>query len=452
MSSDLAGFYYDSEKKKYFAITPGTSGSVFLTAGDARLKSAQVKNRVKRGATVQLSQRIAMQETNVKSPTGLSIREDFAKARLQSIGYKKSLKIDVPDYQGNEADDFRCSLMFAEPDVDAFYAVWTEAAGTSILGRLSLMQIMRLMHSTAESTNGRSIRPKILNCFPPAAKITDVHSFTNEDMNFIICLSVRTEMRNNENCTSLSLQLQEQDVDRRSPSPGRGLMRDTETRMNFEFPGVYHSCAAAANRFAIGGHKHVKIFTSSSGRQNTLFQGFVNYTSQSASSRVTGLRFSSLGSSSDIILAATNKGIIHTFDIRSPTECSKTRVARYTVNQMKQFDDNKWLISGHENTLLMIDQRCMRTPFLSFAGHVNSCHRSAICLNDTLRTVSVPGDDCITRFWSVDSGKLLADACLPPHVQMDVQSASQTWLLQNPLSSHKTSLLTTYNQELMLSY
>lgn len=452
MSCDLPGFYYDPDKKKYFAITPGTSGSVFLSAGDARLRSAQVKKSVKSGPTVDLSQRMALQEADVKSPTGLTFREDFVKARLTSTRFRKSLKIDVSDYMGNEVDDYRCDYMFAEPDVDAYYAIWYEPDGTSVLGRISLIKIMRLMSGATSSTNSKSLRPKILNCFPPGAKITDVHSFSNEEMNFIICLSVRMESRTRKYCTSLSLQLQEQEVDTSSPpSPARGL-RDQETRMNFEFPGVYHSCAAAANRFAIGGQKHVKIFTSSSGRQNTIFQGFMNYTSQSASSKVTGLRFSSVGSSSDIILAATNKGFVHTFDLRTPSECSKTRVTRCTINQMKQYDDNKWLMSGHENTLVMIDQRSMKSPFLSFDGHVNSCHKTAICLNDVMRTVSMPGDDCITRFWSLGSGKLVGDASLPPHVQPVVGSASHTWLLQNPLSTHQTSLLSTYNQELMLSF
>ena len=445
---DLPGFYYDPEKKKYFAITPGTSGSVFLTQSDARLRSAQWKQRQATQRFVHLSHRIGMQEISLKSQSGLTIREDFARARLQSLTEKFTTRMEVCDYQGNEAETSRCNYMFVEEGTDALYGVWTEdGAGTSILAHLSLSMLIR-QASSRDFTGSRPIVPQVLNCFPPASRITDVHSFSNHDMNFVICLSVHSGQQN-EMLTSLSIMTSSRERGRWQPPPRSS--HDMETRMNFEFPGVFQSCAAAANRFAIGGDKHVKIFTSSSGRQNTIFQGFMNYASQNASSRVTAVRFAAAHGRNDVVLAATNKGHVHTFDLRSPSQCSKTRAARCTINHLRQYDEHKWLLSGHENMLLMLDERCMRAPYHDFEGHVNSCHKLAVCLNESLRTVSMTGEDGITRFWSVDSGKHVAAVPLPASVRLEAQSSSHSWLIQNPLKAFQTCLLTVCGPNLFIS-
>ena len=473
-SADIPGFFYDPVKKKYFRITSGTSGSVQMTLQDANLREKQVKalssnndiqkeNVGRRQGNKNFTRRLVLQEMGLTSPNE-DLRGHYISGKMSALKPKIRLRLDIPDIHGNRETTALCTSIRVNKDDDSVYGVWTCASETAIMARIPFSDIFNRHDSDSESSP-KTVIPEVLECFPPGNKIMDMDSTSNEDSYFTLCLCLKNSRRQYN--SSLSMRFRNREMlppSRSSNHTDNNPSSMIDTSMLFQFPGVYNSCSLGRSRFAVGGHKHIKVFTSTSRGRNTIFDGFMNYSSYDASSRVTCLKFvdsnNQQNSSNEIpeeaissqLIAATTKGIIHWYDLNEQKETDQKKIMDKSISNMTQMNDNQWIISGHDDQLVMIDRRFLDREVLSFKGHVNSCDKFSVSFDSTLRVLCSSGDDCLTRIWSLDSGRLLNEIPLPRDVTPSSGHFARSSLCHRPSSTgpFNPSIVSIYGMDLIV--
>ena len=445
---ELPGFFYDEVKKKYFRITSGTPGSTFLTENDAHLRRQQTKalttsttenmdrdnNDDKRRKDQNIVQTLLFQETGTS--LGQNMRCQLSRSRISNLKAKIRLKLDIPDFQGERQTSASCTELCVRPEDECLYGVWRCYSGTSVMARVPFKNIFG-----NNDPNQEDIHPEVLECFLPGSRIMGMDSVSNPETSFTLCLASRS-VNFRQNSTSVSMQFRIRN--------SRGQIDDIrmDTSMKFEFPGVFYSCCAGSNRFAIGGDKHIKVFTSTSRGRNTIFDGFMSYSSYEASSTVTAIKLFGVEPALDPngevsgdshLVCGTNKGSMHWFDLKNAKEVLRCRMFKKTISELKQLNDNQWIVSGHDHQLSLVDRRCMTYPVLSFQGHSNACRKFSVSIDNDLRVMCSPGDDCITRIWSVDTGKLLNEIPLPSDVIPCSSNFVRSAIFTSPANNYQSS-------------
>lgn len=491
-SMDIPGMYYDPVKKKYFKITPGVEGAVFLTENEARIKTAQDKKRMEvdeiqtsfkrscpRLFTDNIISRLHIGQINGRQRH--DICDHLMRYRLKKMKKTKTFTVTLRDMMGNVMSNASCSNMFTRQDTwedgsiqTSAFGVWTGSDGCSTLARATLTAILdnsNQQHEADQSTthissaySSKRIKPEILESLPPGSKIMDVQTYSEEDTGFVLCLSTKEVIRSGlsgtlpstDTSSSVSLSFKREDPNCiwLPLAPDR---RMSEIKLHFEFPGIYNSCAVGMNRFAIGGHKHIKIFTSSSRAENSILHGIMGYASFESSSLVTSLalyRKPTAGKTSaeeTELVAGTNKGRVHIYDLRNRSQSTSIcgKVFTRTINGLKQLGENYWIVSGHDNQLAMIDKRDLKAPVFTFSEHTNTCHRFSFSVDEVANVVSCPGDDCITRVWSTVTGRLLHEQTLPSDLPLSSGNLCHSSLVRSEDSQFK--IISIYGAELIIA-
>ncbi|TXG48400.1 hypothetical protein EZV62_027694 [Acer yangbiense] len=190
-----------------------------------------------------------------------------------------------------------------------------------------------------------------------------------------------------------------------------------------------------ANQAVIGTNLGAAVVNLETGRQSWVFR---------SKSDVLAQQFHPLG---NVVLCGLRNGAIVTVDIRERPEGVSNRLIRHQIpysplhrtgqNSKKQwfelkgnicpsrtvfmpssisslvslhFDDQYFLASSMDGSVKLYDHRLIkRGPIQSYKGHVNSHTRIQLAVDPSERFVMSGGEDCNLRIWSIKSGELLFD-------------------------------------------
>lgn len=397
---DIPGFYYDPQKKKYFRITAGSSRHVILNEQEAKVRKQQDVTRqhlsdshVNTPSFV--NSYFQMQQGQI-TPSNLT--EQLMKIRINDAFRNRKETYVQADLQLDMRDNSpKCVMAKYNSEKQVIHGIWSDFSG-SIISRVDVN-----LESANESQ--KVIVTGGLN-LPPCCSVLDIDYF-HGDCDVLFCLN---HFRDRSSCLLIESTLAD---------PDDPLV----TRMNFEFEYSYKSCAAGDGKFALGGDKQIKVLYFNA---NFPLDNCNIYTLQWA---VTAMKFLNSGMSPEL-LAGTANGFIRLYDIRSKEDDSsqRMRVGYYTINSLAQVDSNKWLVAGHSNNLCLIDRRNLKGPVLQFAEHVNSCHKLEPSVDSVTRVVCSPGEDCVTRFWSLDSGNLMTQLPLMDGLKVKATHLLHSWL------------------------
>lgn len=396
---DIPGFYYDPERKKYFRITSGNAGNVFLTETEAKIRKQQdeTKNKVTYSKCLfgNFVNSIIQVEQGFRK--AFYLREHLMKIRINdAIINEKSTCI--PSYLDLNMRDVspKCIMAKFNSENNTVYGIWSDF-GCSTIAKVQIDFKSKL-------NPDKPVVSRELHSLPPCCSVIDADYFCGS-CEIVCCLNHQMDKS-----TCLF-------VDSRS----RNSQVPIVTNLQFEFGDAFKSCAVADSKFSLGGDKQVKLFHYGAPEKCVSFR--LPWT-------VTALKFGDSSSQSQL-LAGTSNGFIRLYDIRAKNDDSsvpKTRVGYHSINSLVQVDSNKWLVAGHSNNLCLLDRRSLTAPLIKFAGHVNSSYKLEPSADSVMRVVCSPGQDCITRFWSLDSGTLLSEFPLTSGIKVKQGHLLHSWL------------------------
>jgi len=137
------------------------------------------------------------------------------------------------------------------------------------------------------------------------------------------------------------------------------------------------------------------------------------------------------------------------YDLNDSKLIYETKIMDKSICEMTQVSQHQWIISGHDNKLVLMDSRFFDRQVISFKHHVNSCSKFTPSFDTDLRVVSSPGDDCITRVWSMDSGKLVNEISLPIDITPVPFKFVYSWFLLRP-NKLSPCVISLYGSDLIL--
>ncbi|KAI1285572.1 hypothetical protein HDE_11868 [Halotydeus destructor] len=324
--SDLPGFYYDAEKRRYFRLLPGSNRNNPLTLDKIKVKECQgagssgAGNSKKKARPVH--QALFHQQINGPQMDGsLNLQERIIKSKLDSMSEKEDASLDLLDFCGNKLSDVVCENFIGVPEKNAVYGVWHGSNGTSVY-RLSVRD---KIHGKPDPSQALAIdaEQSLINCFPPGNQVMDfaVTRGLDSEPDSVFCLTSHLKT-NNKVSSSLGIQFIKQD-ERRSGCFGTGHS------VRFEFPNVLYSCAGGRTLFAIGGDKQIRLFSPTSRHYTSPYSGFCDQNTLAVDDgKVTSLKLTEDNSK---LLAGTNKGEFYVFDPKTTNKISFALFSRSIV-------------------------------------------------------------------------------------------------------------------------
>lgn len=401
---DIPGFYWDEERRRYFRIPPGTTcGPGDHVRKKAKAKEARVeaaKSNEQSLSKVNTSKALFHHEAKVSPSQTLNLQECVMQSRLREMKVEKPIAVPLQDYRGDAMTDIKCQYIVGQPSRDAVYGVWQGANGTAV-GRVDLTDAIQSKPDKQSFV--------LISSLPPRNYIVDfsVCSSDTSEVDSVLCLGkhinrpvfIEHSPHSPKEYSSLSISFTRYDADVIGNCIGVGHS------VRFELPRVLYSCAAKKSAFAVGGEKFVQTFTQSSNGHGTPYGGFCDEKQIEIDSTATALKFTSKGS---FLVVGTNTGRAMVFDPRyKRQQVLKTPGGKSVVYIHTMEDENEFIVSGHDNLLNYYDMRHLSLPVATFDGHVNSCSRVPVNVDESLKLVCAPGDDGTVRFWSLSSGRML---------------------------------------------
>lgn len=397
---DLPGFYYDATRKKYFRITPGPTGHVLLNESEAKVRKQQdLAKRHLNESRIKMPNFVdSLIQVQQGRKSSCQLGEQLMRIRLMNLYKSRGSNCILSDVDLRMRDNSpKCIMAKYNNENNLLYAVWVDF-GSSTLARITIDNLSS--SRTGEKSQLRSTR---LGVLAPCSSVLDFDFFCG-NYDAVFCLNHRLRKS-----SCLLVESQSRDHD------------DAYVRkLNFEFEDSFQSCAAGDGKFALGGDKQFKVF-------------HYNETADACTSyklpwRVSAMKFLDCDSRSEILITTSN-GFIRLYDTRTRNYDSNlgSRLGYYSVNCITQVDRDKLLISGHSNNLCLVDKRNFKHPILKFSGHINSSHKLEPSVDVTARVVCSPGEDCVTRFWSLDSANLLTQLPMVEGIKIKSGHLLHSW-------------------------
>lgn len=177
---------------------------------------------------------------------------------------------------------------------------------------------------------------------------------------------------------------------------------------SFEFPAneTIWSLAISSQHLSVGMEKKIEMFTTQ-GSANSIV-------------RIPGENVFVLENDGDNqLLVGTNKGNVHTVDVRSRKVESTVKIGAALSNL--KISQNHLVASGYDHTLMLFDRRNAKEALTTFEAHQNDCRpHLSLQLHDRLNVVAATGSDNVIRIWSLKDFQLTSTISDEKFVSSDV--------------------------------
>ncbi|XP_078673834.1 DDB1- and CUL4-associated factor 4-like [Branchiostoma floridae x Branchiostoma belcheri] len=398
-ASEIPGFYYDPEKKKYFRILPGHNNYNPLTTAHIQQKQQeetrqellkQDRNRtvpkVKvRGSTRTAScgPRLLLKRQFGQFSSRLSQRcaeESFLvemeKQKLTVNLYDSSTQ-DTVNFLALEPDS-RCERLLALSDARRISSCQLDFVSFMALNTLDSMQKSYMQYFTPGKVTGI--------CW---ASVTGPESHA--------LFSVLDEGPDSPSCARLvcaEVMANEHLI----PGPGgAGLVRGRNYEVKSAWTCAWNSNPVFSKCFSVGANNSSVVIDAFTGQRDVI----------NTKSDVFAQKFCS---TSPVLLSGTRRGEIVGSDLRVRTRCRGTAVTlrhESSVCCLRLLQDENYLLaSDMQGKIKLWDlrvQRCM----LDYPGHVNQYAHLPVIVDSQENFIFAVGQDCHTRMWNLHDGQLL---------------------------------------------
>ncbi|XP_054163943.1 uncharacterized protein LOC128961709 [Oppia nitens] len=374
---DIPGFYYDKQKKKYFRI-----GGAAASSGPSCVTSHEVNKRKKIDETlstfkkcdqsVHLPQTLYKQEINFH--TKYNLQEEVLRSHLKSIQTIATTQLEVIDFRGENMKNITVDALIGSPTDDQLFTVLTGDSG-SVVYQIPVEDIFNDCKV--------DVWRQIIGAFPVRNRVIDI-DYNKGVMSTLVHHHINSQMaRTSYTLTTIN-----------------GL--DVHpVRSSFEFEGYLFSATHTDDSIILGDEKLIKFYN----REN-----LVILTPIKTKNNVLVMKTSDDGK---CLLSGSNKGQLCYYDIRDDYK-KKTKPLMQTISNSKSIvftsilsDKNTVIVSSHDHSLCRCDLRMFNKPIVKYSNHRNDCSKIEFSVDESAGVLCSSGDDCLVRFWSLQTGKLL---------------------------------------------
>ncbi|XP_054716692.1 uncharacterized protein LOC129226117 [Uloborus diversus] len=316
---------------------------------------------------------------------GMTLRDNFntqvLRLKLRQLKLVNSSRLDLSDYVS-------CYLVkgFKRDLVGA----WTYHEYSATLLKSVSFQYSKLISKTDQ------IVPSVSDAFCsdivtlPSFKVFDLCGLSSGDQDYI--LYVANSYSRHKNIA----QLAPIDVNEWGDQPDDVVRR-------FEHQEILWSCTwnSFRRRFAIGADRCFYLHD---------YESF-SKKSEIPKGQPHSLDFDGKG---DLLYCGLHMGELVCFDLRAEDSipCLKVPLCK-NISFIKLLSDERTVItSGFNSVLLNVDLRSKKTVF-QYPNHYTLFKKLSFSLNESLDILCSPGEDNITRLWTLSDGKLLHSLPLP---------------------------------------
>ncbi|XP_015782072.1 DDB1- and CUL4-associated factor 4 [Tetranychus urticae] len=407
----IDGFYYDPIKKRHFRILNNNKFHPLI--------NTQVKSEVKpSGPMKNFCSELSRLHINRSS---FNVQECLLSARFAQMECTKINTLEVNDFRGNPMKNINCDYLIGEPENDSLYGVWSSPEGTG-----SIIQRLKVSNNSERSDRQFDWRSRsMINSFPSGSKVEDLCmvQITGSPCSAVMCLTNHCK-KDLTTYSSLGIYYLSNDTQIENH------LQTEDCSLNYEFwEPAYSCCPHTLQTLAIGGNKHIRLFTPLYINTNRTSN---DHTLLEVKGKATSLKFSQDGKR---LYAGTNNGYLVSFDVTNKKRIETCNLKTKTIAYLHPLKNgNQLIVSCHDSKLLLMDNRNSRSPIITYSDHVNDCKKIPVSVDESVDVLCSSGQDYKIRLWSLKSGKLLHEIP-PPENQFS-----------NPMVDDPTMLYSWYSQ------
>lgn len=370
--SEIPGFYYDPEKKKYFRLEQGTPKHIPITNEMITVKQAFQQaekwnqNSIKK---LFLPNSIINHQIDMKSKS--IMKEDVIKIQLNNANSMNKHTIKIDGFQTRNVDHVKCKYLVGSPETDRLYVVANNNLGLLVY-QVDVKDTLDKFDFDVNSS------------FQIFAD--NIHKnrklFDFEYINNTFIMLYGDEDSENKEYSKLYISSYD---------------RDSLLQLDNRLSNIYHSATwFSSNHIAVGGENKILIFN---------HPLLAEYETIKTKSTINTLKFIN----SNLIIAGDNKGFISCYDVRDKNNVLNKQIIKNSSLTYSQVlsDETRLIISGHNNFMKQFDLRFVNVPSASYSDYVNTCNKIPFSFDESMGLLCSSGSDSVIKYWSMDNGKLL---------------------------------------------
>lgn len=400
LSSDLPGFYYDAEQKRYFRLLPGCNRNNPITRATIRAKKAEENCKEIVRASLQRNSRplppslTSLQLGRLRNDrfTNSVYSAQMASLRLASDVDLSTLadRDDIESSGGVISGVEECTYLIGHPEADVLVGAWASKTPSGQRGSL-----VRTLKVTREG-----IEPGRIVNVHPQHKVVDLSIAARDGRPHALYACVNTD------CTTTPSSF----VALHPVGPVSSA-RDYDSSETREYGRSAVWCCTAlpdASKSAVGLERRAEVYHE--GREPPTTVG-------TRGMKPLSLKFSADG---NLVFVGTHKGNVLCVDLRDRPDSTcayEVAVGRGVSYLGFVGPANTLLASAYDGKLVSIDLST-RKVIQTFQGHCNDGAKIPFSYDQMDRTLCSVGQDRVTRLWhlgaqDVDVAPLTA--LMPPN-------------------------------------
>ncbi|OQR68882.1 hypothetical protein BIW11_12622 [Tropilaelaps mercedesae] len=371
--SELPGFYYDREKRKYYRITPGQPSNPLPPEKIQRIRgheqAEQIREEIRKRNTLSLLKSFELRQLTGPTRRGSSksFRSNVVKSTMSQLQRGLTCKVNA-DFADLELQNPVLTAMSEEVVCTAYTA--KGGSGSVVLST-----------RVSSECGGRFAGHGVSNFFP-MNKIVDLKPLTIKDAPFV-AVACQTFTRSSQ-FVSIRPMFQES-------------LRLEDLSKTYEFlpTETLWSLCVTPTVVAVGAERKIVMFRHEDSKRSVV--------------RLPTENVFVLENDDEVVFAGTNKGNIHQIDLRASPRPDASPIKVGSPLSNLKVSPSHILASGYDHRLALYDRRNSVSPLISFTEHRNDCRpHLSLELNDRLGVIAAAGSDSVIRMWSLDDHKLSA--------------------------------------------
>lgn len=397
---EIPGFYYDTEKKRYFKIAPNHASStcnytrdsiakqqaekkrqsdiaeIFQSDIKAVLKQKAYRKCVSHNLTHLIQDRLLMGHT--KSFLRSKIFQNSV-SHFKPVGSQNIFDPPLLDHYENLE---HMQVMHIGDDHNEILSLWS--IRETWVQRIQRIQISESVRTDKQTSLSVIAKPKLQAILPMLNKVTDLCWAPVSDGQKHVLYTTMCHMGHQESLAQI-----------KSLNP-----EDTTASQNYNLgKKATWTCAwnKAKCQFSVGSEKCALVLNV---ERRTMWEYNTN------KSDPLSLAFSNY--SGNKLHVGTRKGQILTFDRRSTSTFPVVTLNHHSsVCSVKEMENDNFLLASDFTGKICLWDIRMKKILVQYSGNINQYSRLPLHVDELQKIVYTVGEDGYTRFWSLDEGKQL---------------------------------------------
>lgn len=385
LASDLPGFYYDAETKRYFRLLPGSNNNNPITRATIQAKKTEDNCRdIVRSNLERHSRPIPRSVTSLQLGSLRTGGFTHSVYSLQMASLSLFSKLDLADLAQDDLDRLggmvssvgECTHLVGHPESGLLIGSWaTESEGGR---RGSLVRTLNVTETGIAAGTIVNVHPQ--------HKVVDLCVFADEKKDARV-----TYVCVNADCTVSPSSFVSSRLVGIAEDPRRDL-NESWTR-EYERSAVW-SCASSRDglKTAVGLERRAELYAKDDHRPTKVWTQNEN---------PLALEFNADG---NLLYVGTHKGNVVCVDLRERTTSTCTYVVSVGrgVSYLRLLKaEDALIVSAHDGKLMKIDL-LSRKVVQTFKGYHNDGMKLPFSYDETNHTLCSSGQDRVTRLWSLN--------------------------------------------------